>query len=162
MRWMSLEKKISCAYEESALGTRKGDSKAEVLEIQSFIRNAKTIIVPNWNEEKLHAINHTLKIFGIRAAVHLQFYTNCCDVSRMPALTKAEMALDMSEGDLIIARGRLGVPGSGSMLIIMDKKGRILSAALSPPHVIHNKTVGEAVQHELIHALERIGFERDL
>lgn len=68
------------------------------------------------------------------------------------------MALDIVDCDLVIARGRLGVPGSGSMLVIMDSKGRILSAALSPPHIIHKKSVEKAVKDEMTTALKRIGL----
>ena len=66
----------------------------------------------------------------------------------------------ISECDLIIARGRLGIPGSGSLLIFIDNKGRILTAGMSPSHVIHQKSLEEAVYEEAVEALEKIGFEK--
>ncbi len=104
------------------------------------------------------AINEVLAEFGLPAATHLLLPTACADLSRMPAVTKACMALDLSPSDLVIARGRLGVPGSGSMLVILDAKGRILSAALSPANCLHGKEVSDAVRDEMREALVRVGF----
>ena len=50
------------------------------------------------------------------------------------------------------------MPGSGSLLVIMDNKGRVLSAATSPSHVLHGKKVEDAVKDEITQALLRIGF----
>ena len=55
----------------------------------------------------------------------------------MPAVNKALLALDITGAALVIARGRPGIPGSGSMLVIMDTRCRILSAAIAPPHIVH-------------------------
>ena len=150
---MSIEESIRNAYYESYDKFRTGDTLSEVETIRECIRSAKSITIPNWNDEKFTVVNEVLKEFGLCKATHLQFPTNCCDLTRIPVLSKALMALDISNGDLVIARGRLGVPGSGSMLIIMDKKGRILSAALSPPHVLHQKSLPDAVRDELSSAL---------
>ena len=90
----------------------------------------------------------------------LQIDTNTADTSRIPALAKAYMALDQSDADLIIARGRLGIPGSGSLLIFIDNKGRILTAGTSPSHAIHKKPIEEAVYEEASEALEKIGFKK--
>lgn len=155
---MTMEKLIKKAYVESAEGRRQGDKIKEVKEIQKYILNAKNIVVPNKTKEKVKAINEVLEKFGIQKAKHLKFYTDACDLNRTPAISKALMALDIVDCDLVIARGRLGVPGSGSMLVIMDSKGRILSAALSPPHIIHKKSVEKAVKDEMITALKRIGL----
>jgi hypothetical protein len=155
---MSLEKTILTAYGESLNGVREGDKQGEMEEIRSYILAAQQICIPNRTGEKISAINTVLKRYGIRPGTHLQIHTSACDVSRMPALTKAMMALDVTDCDLVIARGRLGVPGSGSMLVILDNKGRILSASLSPPHVIHKKPVQVAVRDEMESALVRIGF----
>ena len=155
---MDLEEVIANAYYESVIGIRAGDSASESEMIRRYISEAGSIIIPNKNETKVKVINEVLKEFGLSPAVHLETHTNSCDLSRMPAITKAMMALDISPCDLVIARGRLGVPGSGSMLVIVDRKGRILSAALSPSHTIHAKTVAEAVRDEMQSALERIGF----
>jgi len=155
-----LEKSIKNAYLESVTGRRKGDTIQELAEIKSYIFKAQKIVVPNWNDDKITVINEVLEEFGLSKASHLQFHTNCCDLTRMPVITKALMALDVSHCDIVIARGRLGVPGSGSMLVIIDKKGRILSAALSSAHILHEKTVSEAVRDEMNEALLRIGLSR--
>nr|WP_282731780.1 DUF3236 domain-containing protein [Methanobacterium alcaliphilum] len=156
-----MEKSIKNAYQESVDGTRRGDSFAEVKKIKAYIKNAKRIIVPNWNKAKIDVVNQVLKDFELKKAEHLEFHTNSCDLTRMPALSKAIMALDISSADLVIARGRLGVPGSGSMLVIIDNKGRLLSATISPAHVIHGKSVQDAVRDEITAALERIGFSKE-
>jgi hypothetical protein len=157
---MNLEKSIKNAYQESVDGTRRGDSFEELDEIKEYIKNAKHITVPNWNKAKIEIINQVLEEFGLSQAEHLEFHTNSSDLTRMPAVTKAIMALDISDCDLVIARGRLGVPGSGSMLVIIDNKGRLLSATSSPAHVIHGKSVQDAVKDEITAALERVGLER--
>ncbi|MBP2133573.1 hypothetical protein J2128_001527 [Methanomicrobium sp. W14] len=155
---MSFEDIIKNAFLESMNGERRGDTPGETEMIREYIKDSKKIVVPNCNDQKVEAINEVLKKFGLSLASHLNVYTNCCDASRMPAVEKACLALDITGADLVIARGRLGVPGSGSMLIIMDCRGRILSAAISPPHHAHGKTVYEAVKDEIKTALERIGF----
>ncbi|AGB01915.1 MULTISPECIES: DUF3236 domain-containing protein [Methanoregula] len=157
-----MEDLIRGAYHESLAGARKGDTDAELEAIRHYIRGARTIIVPNRNTVKISVINTVLAEFGLPRAVHLHCDTNCCDISRMPALTKALMALDISGCDLVIARGRLGMPGSGSMLVILDNRGRILTAGLSPSHSIHKKPVELAVHDEMVMALERIGLTSQL
>ena len=153
-----LEKHIKKAYNESTEGKRKGDKKTESEKIREYILSAKKITVPNWDGKKLESINKVLKEFGLPKAKGLKIHTNAADLTRMPTITKALMAVDTTDSDLIIARGRLGAPGSGSMLVIMDHKGRILSAAISPPHIIHRKSLQEAVEEELKTALQRLGL----
>lgn len=96
----------------------------------------------------------------MRKAEILQINTNTADTSRIPALAKAYIALDQTDADLIIARGRLGIPGSGSLLIFIDNKGRILTAGTSPSHAIHGKSIEESVEKEACEALEKIGFKK--
>jgi hypothetical protein len=91
----------------------------------------------------------------------LKIDTKFADYTKMPALTKALMALEVCKCDLVIARGRLGVPGSGAMLVVVDSKGRLLTASLSLPHILHGMSVEEAVKNELEQALRRIGFKRN-
>lgn len=153
-----LEEHIKKAYNESAEKKRKGDKHIEVEKIKEYILSAKNITIPNWDEKKLESINKVLKEFGLPKAKGLRIHTNAADLTRMPTITKALMAVDTTDSDLIIARGRLGAPGSGSMLVIMDHKGRILSAAISPPHIIHRKSLQEAVEEELKTALQRLGL----
>ncbi len=124
------------------------------------MKNAEKICIPNKNGIKVEVLNRVLSEYGLPQAEMLQIDTNTADTSRIPALAKAYMALDQSDADLIIARGRLGIPGSGSLLIFIDNKGRILTAGTSPSHVIHKKTIEEAVYEEASEALEKIGFKK--
>ena len=102
-----------------------------------------------------------MKDYGLPQAEMLQIDTNTADTSRIPALAKAYIALDQSDADLIIARGRLGIPGSGSLLIFIDGKGRILTAGTSASHAVHKKSIEEAVYNEACEALEKIGFKKN-
>lgn len=157
---MAFEEIIKNAYEESENNCRFGDKIEEITAIQDYIKNSKKIYIPNKNGIKVEVLNGVLKEYGLPTAKILQINTNAADASRIPALAKAYMALDQSNADLIIARGRLGVPGSGSFLIFMDNKGRILTAGTSPSHVVHNKTLEEAVYNEANEALIKIGFKK--
>jgi hypothetical protein len=157
---MAFEKMIRNAFEESRNNYRFGDTLEEIVEIQDYIRNAHKIYVPNKNGIKVEVLNKVLESYGLPKAEILQINTNTADTSRIPALAKAYMALDQSDADLIIARGRLGIPGSGSLLIFIDNKGRILTAGTSPSHLIHKKSIEEAVWDEACEALEKIGFGR--
>ena len=157
---MAFEKMIQNAFEESRNDCRFRDTLDEIAEIQEYIRNAEKIYVPNKNGIKVEVLNEVLKSYGLPEAKILQIDTNTADTSRIPALAKAYMALDQTDADLIIARGRLGIPGSGSLLIFIDNKGRILTAGTSPSHVIHKKSIEEAVYEEACEALEKIGFKK--
>ncbi len=157
---MAFEKMIKNAFEQSRNNTRFGDTLEEIREIQDYIKNAQKIYIPNKNGIKVEVLNNVLKSYGLPEAKILQINTNTADTSRIPALAKAYMALDQSDADLIIARGRLGIPGSGSLLIFIDNKGRILTAGTSPSHLIHQKSIEEAVYDEACEALEKIGFKK--
>ena len=158
---MAFEKIIKNAFEESRNNTRLGDTLEEINEIQNYIKNAKKIYVPNKNGIKVEVLNRVLKEYNLPPAEILQVNTNTADTSRIPALAKEYIALDQSDAELIIARGRLGIPGSGSLLIFIDNKGRILTAGTSPSHVIHQKSLEDAVYEEACEALEKIGFKKE-
>lgn len=157
---MAFERMIRNAFEESRDNCRFGDTLEEINELQEYIRNAEKICIPNKDGKKVEVLNRVLKSYGLPEAKMLQIDTNTADTSRIPALAKAYMALDQSDADLIIARGRLGIPGSGSLLVFIDSKGRILTGGTSPSHVIHKKPIEEAVYEEACEALEKIGFEK--
>ncbi len=157
---MAFEKMIKNAFDESRNNCRFGDTLEEIAEIQDYIKNAKKIYVPNKNGIKVEVLNQVLDEYGLPKAEILQINTNTADTSRIPALAKAYMALDQSDADLIIARGRLGIPGSGSLLIFIDNKGRILTCGTSPSHLIHQKSIEKAVYEESCEALEKIGFKK--
>ena len=158
---MAFEKMIHNAFEESRNNCRFGDTLEEIQEIQNYIKNAKKVYIPNKNGIKVEVLNKVLEEYNLPQAEILQLNTNTADTSRIPALAKAYIALDQSDADLIIARGRLGIPGSGSLLIFIDNKGRILTCGTSPSHVIHKKTIEEAVYNEACEALEKIGFNKE-
>lgn len=157
---MAFENMIKNAFEESENNCRFGDTFEEIKEIQDYIKNARKIYIPNKNGIKVKVLNQVLSEYGLHSAEILHINTNTADTSRIPALAKAYMALDQSDADLIIARGRLGIPGSGSLLIFIDNKGRILTCGTSPSHAIHQKPIEEAVYDEACEALEKIGFEK--
>ena len=104
---------IRNAFEESRNDCRFGDTLEEINEIRDYIKNAEKIYVPNKNGIKVEVLNRVLSEYNLPEAKILQINTNTADTSRIPALAKAYMALDQSDADLIIARGRLGIPGSG-------------------------------------------------
>ena len=158
---MAFEKMIQNAFEESLNDSRFGDTLEEIQEIQNYIKNAKKVYIPNKNGIKVEVLNKVLEEYNLPQAEILQLNTNTADTSRIPALAKAYIALDQSDADLIIARGRLGIPGSGSLLIFIDNKGRILTCGTSASHVIHKKTIEEAVYNEACEALEKIGFNKE-
>lgn len=158
---MAFEKMIRNAFEESENNCRFGDSIKEIKEIQDYIKNAENIYIPNKNGIKVEVLNKVLREYDLPEAKILQINTNTADTSRIPALAKAYIALDQTDADLIIARGRLGIPGSGSLLVFIDNKGRILTAGSSPSHAIHQKAIEEAVYEEACEALEKIGFKKD-
>ena len=157
---MAFERMIKKAFDESRNNCRFGDTVEEIKEIQDYIRNAEKVYIPNKNGIKVEVLNQVLSEYGLPSAGILHINTNTADTSRIPALAKAYMALDQSDADLIIARGRLGIPGSGSLLILIDNKGRILTAGTSPSHIIHKKSIEQAVYDEACEALEKIGFEK--
>lgn len=158
---MAFEKMIRNAFEESENNCRFGDSIKEIKEIQDYIKNAENIYIPNKNGIKVEVLNKVLREYDLPEAKILHINTNTADTSRIPALAKAYIALDQTDADLIIARGRLGIPGSGSLLVFIDNKGRILTAGSSPSHAIHQKPIEEAVYEEACEALEKIGFKKD-
>lgn len=158
---MAFEKMIKNAFEESQNNCRFGDTPEEIREIQEYIKNAEKIYIPNKNGIKVEVLNQVLKEYNLPQAEILHIDTNTADTSRIPALAKAYMALDQSDADVIIARGRLGIPGSGSLLIFIDYKGRILTCGTSPSHAIHKKSIEQAVYEEACEALEKIGFKKE-
>ncbi|WP_214400317.1 FeGP cofactor biosynthesis guanylyltransferase HcgB family protein [Methanocaldococcus lauensis] len=153
-----MEDIIKEAYIESIKNIRKGDKEEEVKKIQEKIKKAKKIIVATNNQKKFKVIKDImLKVCNAQIKM-IDIDTKFADLTRMPALYKGLLALDTEKADIYISRGRLGVPGSGSMLVILDEKGRILTASLSPSSVIHKENIEKRIKDELIEALKRIGI----
>lgn len=155
---MNIENTIKSAYEESLNNARFGDKIEEIDTIQSTIKSAKNVTVATSNEKKFKVVSDIISRITDANISMLEIPTNSADLTRMPALNKGLIAVDSSDADLIITRGRLGIPGSGSLLIIMDKKGRILTGSVSPSSIIHKNPIDKTVELELIVALERIGI----
>ncbi|BAP61838.1 DUF3236 domain-containing protein [Methanococcus maripaludis] len=155
---MNIENTIKSAYEESLNNARFGDKIEEIDAIQSTIKSAKNVTVATSNEKKFKVVSDIISRITDANISMLEIPTNSADLTRMPALNKGLIAVDSSDADLIITRGRLGIPGSGSLLLIMDKKGRILTGSVSPSSIIHKNPIDKTVELELIVALERIGI----
>ncbi len=156
-----LEESIKNAYLESVNGNRRGDKKQELEVIKKIILDAKNIVVATNNPKKFKVIKDILLNILDEKNVNIsriEIPTEVSDLTRMPALNKGLIAVDTTDADIVIARGRLGVPGSGSMLLIMDNKGRILTASLSPSSIIHKKNIEDTIKDELISALKRINL----
>jgi len=155
---VNIENTIKSAYEESLNNARFGDKIEEIDAIQSTIKSAKNVTVATSNEKKFKVVSDIISRITDANISMLEIPTNSADLTRMPALNKGLIAVDSSDADLIITRGRLGIPGSGSLLLIMDKKGRILTGSVSPSSIIHKNPIDKTVELELITALERIGI----
>jgi hypothetical protein len=155
---VNIENTIKSAYEESLNNARFGDKIEEIDTIQSTIKSAKNVTVATSNEKKFKVVSDIISRITDANISMLEIPTNSADLTRMPALNKGLIAVDSSDADLIITRGRLGIPGSGSLLLIMDKKGRILTGSVSPSSIIHKNPIDKTVELELIVALERIGI----
>ena len=53
------------------------------------------------------------------------------------------------------------MPSSGSLLLFVDNKVRILTFGTSPSLAISQKTLGDAVYEEANEALQKIGFRKE-
>ena len=153
-----MEEIIKTAYIESIKNIRRGDKEEELKKIQQKIINAKKIVVATNNQKKFKVIRDIMLRVCNAEIKMLNMDTRFADLTRMPAVTKGLIAVDVEEADLYIARGRLGVPGSGSMLVILDDKGRILTASLSPSSVVHKEDIEERIRKEIVDALSRVGI----
>ncbi|WP_088334983.1 FeGP cofactor biosynthesis guanylyltransferase HcgB family protein [Methanopyrus sp. KOL6] len=149
------------AWRESWKGTRRGDKKREVERLREYLTSADRLAVVTGNENKLRAVNRVLRRFGLSEAEMVRVPTEMADATLCPAIFKAIMGVQASNADVVIARGRLGVPGSGAMTVFMDARCRLLTAALSPPHVIHEMSVEEAMEREVEEALRRLGMKEN-
>lgn len=156
---MNIEETIKTAYGESLNSARFGDKFEEIDAIQSIIKSAKSVVVATRNEKKFKVVFNIISKITDANISMIEIPTNSADLTRMPAVSKGLIAVDSSDADIIISRGRLGIPGSGSFLLIMDKKGRILTGSISPSSIIHKNPIDKTVELELINALERIGIK---
>ncbi|AAM01235.1 DUF3236 domain-containing protein [Methanopyrus kandleri] len=153
-----LKETLLKAWWESWEGTRRGDEEREVEGLREYLTSADRLAVVTGNEDKLRAVNKVLRRFGLPEAEMIRVPTEMADATPCPAIFKAIMGVQVSDADVVIARGRLGVPGSGAMTVFMDARCRLLTAALSPPHVLHEMSVKEAMEREAEEALRRLGM----
>ncbi|MCS3900543.1 DUF3236 domain-containing protein [Methanococcus voltae] len=167
-----VNKIIKNSYIHSLENCRNGDQIEEIEAIQNVIKNSKKIVVATSNGKKFKVVkNIILKVLDNHCNDNnqnnvniemLDICTNSADLTRMPALTKGLIAVDITDADLIIARGRLGIAGSGSLLLLMDGKGRILTGAMSPSSIIHKESIEHKMEFELLQALKKIGIMVEL
>ena len=155
---MNIEKTIKSAYEESLNNARFGDKFEEIDAIQSIIKSAKSVVVATRNEKKFKVVFDIISQITDANISMIEIPTNSADLTRIPALSKGLIAVDSSDADIIISRGRLGIPGSGSFLLILDKKGRILTGSVSPSSIIHKNPIEKTVELELLNGIERNGI----
>ncbi|SNR90383.1 FeGP cofactor biosynthesis guanylyltransferase HcgB family protein [Desulfurobacterium atlanticum] len=142
---------------ESISGNRKGDKKEETAAIKKLILNSKIGIVTD-NVEKFKAFKHALSMFGIKKVEKISIPTEYFDLTQIPALSKALSGKYVSDCELFIARGRLGLPGSGAFTVIVDRYSNILSAVSSPPHHFHRLSTETAIFLDTINLLKRVGI----
>ncbi|MEO2069157.1 MAG: FeGP cofactor biosynthesis guanylyltransferase HcgB family protein [Desulfurobacteriaceae bacterium] len=145
------------AISESLEGKRKGDKPSETALIRESIRKGKLGIVSS-NSVKFNLMKNTISTFGINKVKWVKIPTENFDLTDIPALFKALAGRNVEDCDFFLARGRLGVPGSGALTVLIDKLGRILSAVTSPPHHLHCLSLETAVILDTIRVLRRIGF----
>ncbi|WP_457619695.1 DUF3236 domain-containing protein [Methanopyrus sp.] len=154
-----LRKTLLKAWRESWGGIRRGDKEREVEELREYLVSTDRLAVVTGNEDKLRAVNRALRRFGLSEAEMVRVPTEMADATPCPAIFKAIMGVQASDADVVIARGRLGVPGSGAMTVFVDARCRLLTAALSPPHVLHEMSAKEAMEREVEEALRRLGMK---
>ncbi|WP_018154521.1 FeGP cofactor biosynthesis guanylyltransferase HcgB family protein [Methanothermococcus thermolithotrophicus] len=155
---LDFQESIKTAYLESLNRTRKGDKPEEVELIKKKILESKNIVIATNNPKKFKVVKNIISKIVNADIKMIEISTDVADLTRTPAINKGLIAVDSKDADIVIARGRLGVPGSGSMLVIMDNKGRILTGSLSPSSVIHKEDIEQRIKNELIEALNRVGI----
>ncbi|WP_456397434.1 FeGP cofactor biosynthesis guanylyltransferase HcgB family protein [Desulfurobacterium sp.] len=145
------------AFQESLNGVRKGDKPEETAAIRESILKGKFGVVTN-NSKKFSVFKNTLAMFGIKNVVQVDVNTNCFDFDQIPSLAKALSGRYFESCDFYIARGRLGLPGSGAFTVIVDVYGNVASAVSSPPHHIHKFSLETALFFDVFRLLKRLGI----
>ena len=141
---------------ESIEGSRKGDRIEETESIQRFLRSGNIGIVTS-NNAKFNIAKNALSLFGLES-IQVKVPTNCFDLTPMPALFKALSGRNFSDANVFLARGRLGIAGSGSLTVMVDREGRLLSAVTSPPHHITGFSIELATFLDIFKILRRLGL----
>jgi hypothetical protein len=147
------------AYLESLTGNRKGDKPEETEKIVELLKKGTLGIATN-NYKKFLIAKKVAQSFGIKNVQQITIPTNCFDLTPIPALSKATAGSFISDCDFLLARGRLGAPGSGALTVLIHKSGAIVSAVTSPPSHIHKLPLEQSLIADLTTLFRRLGMER--
>ena len=156
--WKEREFPFREAYLQSLSGERRGDRPEEVEYLRRYLKGSKWGVITD-NPLKFSLFKNTLSLFGIDNVVQLNVPTDAFDLLQMPALGKALAGRNISDCDLILSRGRLGLPGSGALTVLVNSCGDVVSAVTSPPHVVHRLSLETAVFLDTFRLLRRIGLK---
>jgi len=146
------------AYLQSLSGKRKGDRPQEVEYLKQRLKSSKWGVVTD-NPLKFRLFKNTLSLFGIDRVVQLEIPTDPFDLLQIPVLGKALAGRNVSDCDLFLARGRLGLPGSGALTVLVSSCGDVVSAVTSPPHVVHGLSLETALFLDTFRLLSRLGLK---
>jgi len=149
------------AYLISLKGNRKGDLPSETTLLVEKIKKS-TIGVVTSNPRKFEIFKRTLSMFGLNKVVPVEIPTDCFDLTDIPALSKALAGRKFrysTGAELFVARGRLGLPGSGALTVLVSTEGEILSAVTSPPHHLGNYPLETALFVDTFNLLLRLGLK---
>ena len=156
--WKERDFSFKEAYLQSLSGERKGDRPEEVEYLRRYLKSSKWGVVTD-NPLKFRIFKNTLSLFGIDRVVQLNLPTDAFDLLQVPALGKALAGRSVSDCDLILSRGRLGLPGSGALTVLVNSCGDVVSAVTSPPHVVHRLSLETAVFLDTFRLLKRLGLK---
>jgi len=144
-------------YRESLEGNRKGDKPEETEKIKDLLLNGTLGIVTE-NNVKYKIMEKVSESFGIKRIRRIEIPTSPFDLTETPALSKAKAGRLISDCDFFLARGRLGLPGSGAMTVLTTKDGFIVSAVTSPPSHIHKMPLESALILDTTELFRRLGL----
>ncbi len=146
------------SYLESLSGVRRGDKPEETEAIKEIVLKSKVGIVTN-SERKFTVLKNLLSLFGIKTVEKIEIATDSFDLTQIPALSKALAGKFISDCDIFLTRGRLGLPGSGAFTVLTDREGNILSGVTSQSHHLHRFSVETAIFFDIVSLLKRIGLQ---
>ena len=156
--WKDAESILKRAYLESLSGERKGDRVEEVKLLSQMVLNSRWGVVTD-NIRKFTVIKNTLSLFGIENVEQIVLPTSTFDLLQIPALFKALAGKRISSCDIFLARGRVGLPGSGALTVAVNREGDIISAVTSPPHFLHSLSLEAALFLDTFRLLQRMGIK---
>ncbi len=148
------------AFEQSLENKRRGDLPEETAYLAKLVKNSRIALISG-NAEKVEIFKNTLRLFGIEKTAEVILKNSSqFDLCDTPAIAKAIAGKNLyQKADLYLARGRLGLPGSGALTVLINKSGQILSAVTSPPHHLGNYPLETAVFVDTFNLLLRLGLK---